>query len=81
VGPAADATDAALRLISFDRVMEHRWNEIISATLSTTNRTWTDLGSNPGLRDERSATNRLSHGTVTGTALLYNAIDACQGHG
>ena len=57
-------------------LMEHRWNEIdrgsrstrretwLSATLSTTNPTWTDPGSNPGLRDERTATNRLSHGTV-----------------
>jgi hypothetical protein len=33
-----------------------------SATLSTTNPTWTDPGSNPGLRSKRSATNRLSHG-------------------
>jgi hypothetical protein len=35
-----------------------------SATLSTTNHTWTDPGSNPGLRGERPATNRLSHGTA-----------------
>jgi hypothetical protein len=35
-----------------------------SATLSTTNPTWTDPGSNPGLRGERSATNRLSYGTA-----------------
>ena len=35
-----------------------------SATLSTTNPTWTDRGSNPGLRGERPATNRLSHGTA-----------------
>jgi hypothetical protein len=34
-----------------------------SAALSTTNPTWTDPGSNPGLRGERPATNRLSHGT------------------
>jgi hypothetical protein len=34
-----------------------------SATLSITNPTWTDPGSNPSLRGERSATNRLSHGT------------------
>jgi hypothetical protein len=34
-----------------------------SATLSTTNPTCTDPGSNPGLRGERPATNRLSHGT------------------
>jgi hypothetical protein len=35
-----------------------------SATLSTTNPTWTDPGSNPGLRCEWPATNRLSHGTT-----------------
>jgi hypothetical protein len=35
-----------------------------SATLSTTNPTWTDPGSNSGLRGERPATNRLSHGTA-----------------
>jgi hypothetical protein len=38
-----------------------------SATLSTT---WTHLGSNPGLRDERPANNRLSHGTALSEALL-----------
>jgi hypothetical protein len=35
-----------------------------SATLSTTSPTWIDPGSNPGLRGERPATNRLSHGTA-----------------
>jgi hypothetical protein len=40
-----------------------------SATLSTTNPTRTDPGSNLGLRDERPATNRLSHGTAPGTHL------------
>jgi hypothetical protein len=35
-----------------------------SVTLSTTNPTWIDLGPNPGLRGERAATNRLSHGTA-----------------
>jgi hypothetical protein len=35
-----------------------------SATLSTTNPTWTDPGSKPGLRGERPATSRLSHGTA-----------------
>jgi hypothetical protein len=33
-----------------------------SATLSTTNPTLTDPGSNPGLRGRRPAANRLSHG-------------------
>jgi hypothetical protein len=58
------------------QLMEHQWNEIDrenrqlgektcpSATLSTTNPTWTDPGSNPGFRSERPATNRLSHGTA-----------------
>jgi hypothetical protein len=58
--------------------MEHRWNETdtwklkylggktcLSATFSTTNPTWTDPGSNPDLRGERPATNRLSHDTAT----------------
>jgi hypothetical protein len=35
-----------------------------SATLSTTNPTWTDPGSNPRLRRERPATNGLRHGTA-----------------
>jgi hypothetical protein len=42
-----------------------------SATLSTTNPTWTDRGSNPGHRSARPATNRLSHGTAAN--LFYNA--------
>jgi hypothetical protein len=57
--------------------MEQRWNETDrgkpkysgektchSATLSTTNPIWIDPKSNLGLRCERLATNRLSHGTV-----------------
>jgi hypothetical protein len=35
-----------------------------SATLPTTNPTWPDLGSNPGLRVGKAATNRLSYGTA-----------------
>ena len=35
-----------------------------SATMSTTNPTWTDPGSKPGVRGERPATNRLSRGTA-----------------
>jgi hypothetical protein len=38
----------------------------LTATLSTTNPTWTDLGANPGLHGGRPPTNRLSHGTATG---------------
>jgi hypothetical protein len=50
-----------------------RGNTCPSAILSTTNPTWTDPGSNPGLRGERPANNRLSNGTVitnTNTNLL-----------
>jgi hypothetical protein len=35
-----------------------------SATLSTTNPTWRDPGSNPARRDRKPETNRLSYGTV-----------------
>jgi hypothetical protein len=42
-----------------------------NATLSTTNPTWTDPGLNPVLRGERSATNRLSHGTASGKILPF----------
>jgi hypothetical protein len=63
--------------------MEQWWNYIFtgeteelgenlpSDTLSTTNPTWIDPGANPGLRGERPATNRLSHGT----ALLHTNFD------
>jgi hypothetical protein len=46
------------------------WDKICpSATLSTkTNSTWPDLGSNPGRRDGKPATNRLSCGTPWGLA-------------
>jgi hypothetical protein len=56
--------------------MEQWWNDIFagetevlgenlpSATLSTKNPTWIEPGANPGLRGERPATNRLSHGTA-----------------
>jgi hypothetical protein len=35
-----------------------------SATLSTTNPTWPDPGSNPGRRGGKPATNRLSYGAA-----------------
>jgi hypothetical protein len=35
-----------------------------NATLSTTNPTWPDLGSNPSRRDGKPTTNRLSYGTA-----------------
>jgi hypothetical protein len=41
-----------------------RRNPRPSATLSATNPAWTVLVVKPGLRGERSMTNRLSHGTV-----------------
>jgi hypothetical protein len=41
-----------------------------SATLSTINSTWTGPGANPGLRNERPSTNRLSHGTAECVRLL-----------
>jgi hypothetical protein len=56
--------------------MEQWWNDTFagetkvlrenlpSANLSTTNPTWIDPGTNPGLRGERPATNCLSHGTA-----------------
>jgi hypothetical protein len=57
-------------------VWSSRWNEnwqgkpkysektCPSAALSTTNPTWPDLGSNPGRRGGKPATNRLSCGTA-----------------
>jgi hypothetical protein len=43
-----------------------------NATKGTTNRTWTDLGSNPGLRNERLATNSLNH--ITALVLYYHFL-------
>jgi hypothetical protein len=37
-----------------------------SSTLYTTNPTWTEPGSNPGLRGEKPANNRLGHDTALG---------------
>ena len=48
-----------------------------SATLSTTNPTWADPGSNPGLRGRRPATNRLSHGTALRPGLLTAVRNYC----
>jgi hypothetical protein len=50
-----------------------------SATLSTTNHTWTDPGSNPGLRGERPATNPLSHTTalvIINTMAKYKSLNS-----
>jgi hypothetical protein len=41
-----------------------------SATLFTTNSTWTDPGANSGLRGEIPATNPLSYGTAILTYLI-----------
>jgi hypothetical protein len=43
-----------------------------SATLSTTNPTWPDLGSNPGRRGGKPATNRLSYGAALTQHLAEN---------
>jgi hypothetical protein len=63
--------------------MEQWWNDIFagetevlgenlpSATLSTTNPTGIEPGANPGLRGERPATNRLSHGTARIRLLVW----------
>ena len=55
--------------------MEHCWNDIDkenlgeklapSDTLSTTNPTCADMGSNQGLRGQEPSTNRLSHSMVS----------------
>jgi hypothetical protein len=58
-------------------VWSSRWNEnwqgkpkysektCPSATLSTTNPTWSDLGSNPSCRGGKPATNSMSYGTTS----------------
>jgi hypothetical protein len=45
-----------------------------SATLSTTNPTWPDPGSNPGRRDGKPATTRLSYGAAID---VCNSVDRC----
>jgi hypothetical protein len=60
--------------IKINMIKEYRWHDAerdmnrstriktgLSATVSTTNRTLTDLGSRPGLRVQKMTTNRLSH--------------------
>ena len=49
-----------------------------SATLSTTNPTWTDRGSSPALRGERPATNRLSNGTAWPHLVLFKSAQLIQ---
>jgi hypothetical protein len=45
-----------------------------SATLSTTNPTWLDPGSNPGRRGGKPATNRLSYGAATYIHLYTSSV-------
>jgi hypothetical protein len=45
-----------------------------SATLSTTNSAWNDPGANQGLRQQRSATNGLSHGTAFLHKLIFPQV-------
>jgi hypothetical protein len=45
-----------------------------SATLLTTNATWTDPGANPGLYTERSASNRLNRGGLPFRPYLFAKI-------
>jgi hypothetical protein len=52
-------------MILTGKIRSTRGKTCPSATLSTTNPTWTDPESNPCLRGERPATNRLNHGTAT----------------
>jgi hypothetical protein len=49
-----------------------------SATLSTTNPTWTNSGSNPVLLGERPVTNRISHGTAYGNRRFYIVVSYMQ---
>jgi hypothetical protein len=50
-----------------------------SATLSTTNFTWLDPGSNPGRRGGKPATNRLSYGAAS--VCVYAVFVFCVGNG
>jgi hypothetical protein len=68
-------------------VWSGRWNENLqgepkysektcpNATLSTTNLTWPDPGSNQGRRGGKPTTNRLSYGTATGWHLTLDHGD------
>jgi hypothetical protein len=52
-------------------VMKYSEKTCPSVTLSTTNPTWPDPGSNPGRRDGKPATNRLSYGAALKDVLLF----------
>ena len=47
------------------------WKTSPGVTFSTTNLTWTDLGSNSGFRGERPVTDRLSQGKVSGDRCVW----------
>jgi hypothetical protein len=73
VQPCDKDEEKNYQFFSFFQVMEQRWNEIDKGKQSTRGKTcpsdtlsttWTDPGSNPGLRGGRPATNSLSHGTA-----------------
>jgi hypothetical protein len=49
----------------------------LSATLSSTYPIWTDMDTNPALRGETPATNRLSHGTATYKLIFCLSMCAC----
>jgi hypothetical protein len=68
------------------RMENFRWNEdwqgkpkyskktCPDATLSTTNPTWPDPGSNPGRRGGKPATNRLSYGAALAPRLIKHLV-------
>jgi hypothetical protein len=47
------------------------------ATLSTTNPTWPDPGSNPGRRSGKPATNRLSYGAAVVNLTTHDSSESC----
>jgi hypothetical protein len=53
----------------------------VPGPLSTTNPTWIDPGANPCLRDERPATNHLSHDTAIEQLLASQGLCALCGVG
>jgi hypothetical protein len=46
------------------KIKKTRRQTCFSDTLSTTDRTWTDVGTNPGFHGEKSASNRLNYDTA-----------------
>jgi hypothetical protein len=56
--------------------------KLVEETLSTTNPTWPDPGSNPGRRGGKLATNRLSYGAayIVISIVLHNHMDDMDHH-